>query len=535
MSKSNPVKKVLVDTLKKVGKLYLHNGDPFTGYAFEFSDTGELSKVRRFDTGSDRGLATKFFADPNSHRVYDKSMAIDHEYSIGKRYLFDGKTFKGFSYIFDDTGNMVAEYTVDKDRLINRQWYANGQIKIDKSNSENLKTWYRNGQLNRHHIYSEDRLIYSSKYYRNGFLCYLYIADSDNIPTKIFHYDTVSDWFVLCGEGVSDEFIREWWAKKQNNISRLSLMRTSITPRGIANFNIDFLTRLDLSGNSNLLPNWVVEFESKNPNCTVVFNNTIVEHEPRMRLHMSALDNANNKFFFEGKEFSGIAYKVDEPKKIPRIVYCKDGEVIQNSRDVLARNQQILRVDRQFLKENTPHVNMGRPRYILGNSDFTGIAYVFDHNRLWKEEYYTPERNLYREWYPDGHIKLEKYRDVYYEWFITGQLHKYANGPRVEKYLREGFLYWLKLGEDDVVDNFYYERYELADVVHLVGKGINDEVVESIFHKRHQENVEEINIVSPNVSEDAYRTLEINYPQASIIKEDAGYYRLDLLDIKTYF
>lgn len=517
---SHPKKIIHSDKLYHFEGIYSYSNYDrrYTGLSLIFSENGELEEVRNIEDGIDQGVTNELFSQVDAKRISEQVIELDYDYDeLGiERYIFEEDAFEGYTYVFNSQGYLVEEFCINPERKRYRQWYSNGQLKLDHRESNQHKTWYRDGNLETIRYYQSEKLIYLAKYTRTGSLFYLYIDKIDILPTQIFFHDRLAINIYLAGAGIDDELIGKWWDEKSYVFNSIIVENTNLTPNSFHNLKKYLVNRIEFRSNVKIAPADIVQFEANNTFSMIVFNNRIIEHEAKKRVLLSSLESRDNLLSRDGELFTGIAYRLDLTKKIQRILNVRSGVAVDKCLDVLESNQNLRRVYRQELTENTPFVKMGKPKYFLDGEEFVGISYYFEDEVLTREEYYSPDLIKFREWYEDGRIKYEVDQIQRYEWYINGQLHRYVAEGLEERYFDDGLLYWLKLDNLERLEYFELNRYLLAQEVKIIGKGINDELLECLLSDRRHEFLKELTIIAYNISDDIVDEINFWYPKAKI-------------------
>jgi hypothetical protein len=225
-----------------------------------------------------------------------------------------------------------------------------------------------------------------------------------------------------------------------------------------------------------------------------------------LMINMKKLDQLEDKYYYEGKLFTGVGFETFE-EKIEEVCQFKNGVNVGIYRSqYFPNNSTISQIDIDYIEFTGEYLDSYA---FYKNKRFSGIAYELE-----GEQEFCLGRHLIddgvtvvsRRWYPSGEkesLKLDR-KDIVqiFEWFKDGSLKKIRLYSRENRqrlidvtlseaqqlnsvWIEKNYFEWLVKYKSQIEYDYFesvnsFEDYTVATNLSLINSGVNDVVFYSI-------------------------------------------------------
>jgi len=190
-------------------------------------------------------------------------------------YIHNGEIFKGFAYEFNDCGLLQEEayYENGEKNTPYRLWYPCGTLK-ESNIREERNCWFKNGQQKSKEIFlsSIGEFLFSINFDESGKLENLDILENYKYDPSTFDNMKYSSKLTLSGSGVNDKLI-DILFKSINfiNITILDISYSNISPSKLLEIINKDIKQLELSCNKSITESTIDKIKNEFPQCEIFY------------------------------------------------------------------------------------------------------------------------------------------------------------------------------------------------------------------------------------------------------------------------
>ena len=277
--------------LSKKNKRFYFKNKIFYGLSYGFNKEGLLKSIKRIINGESMGVCgerlnvddretprVNFDCLIDSDNFYEGHKTRDYEDS---QYIFGGKLFQGYAYIFNDEGILVTEASFDdgseSDPYL--RYYPTGSMEVSRLGCER-KEWHEDGSLKRQSCYGFDvesgvgtGLQFSVHFDERGKLNYFHLEKDYPFNLDELNFVTLAEDLILSGSGINDKVL-EILGKKQSylNVRNICIKYSdNITEEKILGNFSERINSIRLTANKNINKSIVDKIKKNYPDCFVYY------------------------------------------------------------------------------------------------------------------------------------------------------------------------------------------------------------------------------------------------------------------------